>query len=110
MIKSNCRWISLLSSLNAGDPSILVNEPFESKDRPQIIVPLCEMLQHAVPIEIPNSLSQFPVSAPPDKFKKPFDDSFANVYIHQIDEEFVVRCFDLFIGFFNDSNLYSLIF
>uniref|UniRef100_A0A158Q3S9 Serine/threonine-protein kinase ATR n=1 Tax=Dracunculus medinensis TaxID=318479 RepID=A0A158Q3S9_DRAME len=72
------------------DPSILVNEPFESKDRPQIIVPLCEMLQHAVPIEIPNSLSQFPVSAPPDKFKKPFDDSFANVYIHQIDEEFVV--------------------
>ncbi|VDK19979.1 unnamed protein product [Anisakis simplex] len=67
--------------------------------RPLVVVPLRDMIEHALPVIIPNSLSQYPVgdpSASVHKFGSHSDDSasssssFTNIYIHSIDEEFIV--------------------
>uniref|UniRef100_A0A183D684 Ovule protein n=1 Tax=Gongylonema pulchrum TaxID=637853 RepID=A0A183D684_9BILA len=59
--------------------------------RPTIVVPIREMIEHAVPSSVLNTLSQF--SEPRTEKTVPFaSKTFDSIYIHSIDEEFIV-CF-----------------
>ena len=55
------------------------------------MVPLREMIEHAVPVVVPNSLSQFPVDQSTVIESAADDSSFSNIYIESIDEQFLVH-------------------
>lgn len=85
---------STVSSTCESDPS-----------RPLVVVPLREMIEHALPVAIPNSLSQYPVgeSSSAKSSTDIGDSSFSNIYIHSIDEQFIVSI--VAVTFFHSLHL-----
>uniref|UniRef100_A0A915C076 Serine/threonine-protein kinase ATR n=2 Tax=Parascaris univalens TaxID=6257 RepID=A0A915C076_PARUN len=75
------------------DPTVKISSTYESDpSRPLVVVPLREMIEHALPVAIPNSLSQYPVgeSSSTKSSTSIGNSSFSNIYIHSIDEQFIV--------------------
>ncbi|KHN81046.1 Serine/threonine-protein kinase ATR [Toxocara canis] len=75
------------------DQCVKISSKCESTvSRPLVVVPLREMIEHALPVPIPNSLSQYPVGETPTEKQDTDigDPSFSNIYIDSIEEQFIV--------------------
>lgn len=83
-------FISKYLSNGIVDPSVKVTGPIEENVRPRLMVPLREMIEHAIPMAVPNSLSQFPVGESPTRGVSDSVPSFSDIFIESIDEEYLV--------------------
>ncbi|MFH4978541.1 hypothetical protein AB6A40_005250 [Gnathostoma spinigerum] len=72
------------------DSSVKMSEPVAATndELPTIVIPLREMIEHAIPTPVPLSLSQFHRGISSSNYHH--DDSFKNIYIQSVEEKFLV--------------------
>uniref|UniRef100_A0A0N5AZ30 Serine/threonine-protein kinase ATR n=1 Tax=Syphacia muris TaxID=451379 RepID=A0A0N5AZ30_9BILA len=86
------RYGFLANFLKSGetDKSVRVSEQLRQPVKPRVVVPLREMIEHVMPVAVPNSLSQFAFDLSATNDDGLNESSFRNVYIECIDEEYIV--------------------